>query len=64
MRLWFDRQGDVSLKNFTIDDLALLFMQYAEGYYVVALGHPSASITEVYAEMDQDKAREVMAKIG
>ncbi len=28
------------------------------------LGHASAGITEVYAEMDHDKAREVMAKIG
>lgn len=34
MRLWFDQQGDVSLRHFTIDDLAILFLQFAEGYYV------------------------------
>jgi integrase len=28
------------------------------------LGHASAGITEVYAELDQGKAREVMARIG
>lgn len=30
----------------------------------VILGHRSAAITEVYAELDKDKARDVMAKIG
>jgi integrase len=30
----------------------------------VVLGHASAAVTEVYAEMDHNKAREVMAKIG
>lgn len=30
----------------------------------VVLGHQSAQITEVYAEIDQSKARDVMARIG
>lgn len=30
----------------------------------VVLGHRSAAITEVYAELDKDKARDIMAKIG
>jgi hypothetical protein len=28
------------------------------------LGHSSPVVTEVYAELDQDKAAEAMAKIG
>ena len=46
MRLWFDRQGDVSLKNFTVDDLAILFLQYAEGYYVKN-GEPTSEVNNM-----------------
>lgn len=30
----------------------------------VVLGHRSAAVTEVYAEMDMAKAKEVMAAVG
>jgi integrase len=30
----------------------------------VVLGHRSAHVTEVYAELDRDKAREAMGKVG
>jgi integrase len=30
----------------------------------VVLGHRSASVTEVYAELDQMKAAEVMGRVG
>ena len=30
----------------------------------IILGHHSASVTEIYAELDDEKAKEVMRKIG
>ncbi|WLD13130.1 site-specific integrase [Planctellipticum variicoloris] len=44
---WFASDGDVSRYSLTIDDLALLFMAHAEGYYRHKDGTPTGETTNL-----------------
>lgn len=44
---WFARNGDTSRLNLTIDDLAILFMEFAENYYRRKTGEPTGSARNV-----------------
>lgn len=41
---WFARSGDVDRHSLTIDDVVLMFMSHAEGYYRRPDGSPTSEI--------------------
>lgn len=44
---WFARQGDVTAYSLTIDDLCLMFMEFAEGYYRRRDGTPTGTVGNI-----------------
>lgn len=44
---WFARNGDTSRITLTVDDLAILFMEFAEGYYRRPNGEPTGAAANI-----------------
>ena len=44
---WFARQGEISACTLTIDDLCLMFLDFAQGYYRRKDGTPTGTVGNV-----------------
>lgn len=56
---WFARNGDTSRRDLTVDDLAILFLEFAEKYYRRESGEPTGEAKNV-----RDSLRPLIRQFG